>query len=58
MENSKKYYLTPLVMFNAAEENKTTRYHYMPTEKANIENTDKTKYWQVCGATQNLIHWW
>ena len=29
-----------------------TRYHFLPIRMAKIQNTDTTKCWQVCGATE------
>ena len=37
-------------------ETKTKRYHYTPIKMAKIQNTENTKCWQVCGATETLIY--
>lgn len=38
---------------------KITRYHYTPLRRAKIQNTDNTKCWHGCGATETLMHtWW
>lgn len=30
------------------------RYHYTPTRMVKMKKTDDTKYWQGCGASENL----
>ena len=38
---------------------KTIKYHYTLNRIAEFQNTDHTKCWQGCGATEMLIHcWW
>ena len=35
------------------------RYYFIPIKMAKIQKTDNTNCWQVCGATEILIHqWW
>jgi len=36
----------------------TIRYRYTPIKMPQIQNTDSTKYWQRCGTTGILLHYW
>ena len=35
------------------------QYHYKPIRTAKIQNTQNTRWWQICGSLETLTHcWW
>lgn len=70
LKNGQKTYCTPHQKRYIADKSyiishkgnailKTMRYHYIPVRMTKIQNVDRNKFSQACGATGPLIHcWW